>query len=169
MNRLSLLVGLLLTCTGVSLIGCAGSETQDVLLEPTSPATSTPNPTGSPTTGTPPTDNPGSPTACTPEDEPNNDEAHANVLAPSRCGSLSSDDQIDVLTFRLKKTTTTLSITLTGKVKLRVSVKGGNTVELTPDTTSDIPFVMNEDYFIEVTELNPGKAVITWKVAIVEK
>lgn len=165
-----LLLAFSLTCTGVLVAGCAGATTQEVLAEATSPVDETGDTTGpNDSKSDAGTGSSVDPTGtCAPEDEPNDDEESANKLAPARCGTLSNDDQKDFLTFRLKSTTTKLSITLTGKIRLRVSVKGGDTVELTPDETSDLPFVMDEDYFVEVTALNAGKGTVNWRVAIVE-
>jgi hypothetical protein len=163
-----------LTCTGVLVAGCSGADTQDVLLQPASSSSNTntdQTPSGSndssgTDTGT--TGDTSTTTDCTAEEEPNDDEQHANKLAPARCGTLSNTDQKDFLTFRLKPTTQKLSITLTGRVRLRVKVDGQPTAELTPDSKTQIPFALNEDYMIEVTALTSGTGNVPWRVAVIE-
>lgn len=172
MRSLSLLLlALPLTCTGVLVTGCSGAETQDVLAatasgDETDPGTD-PSTDGTKTkadAGKNPT-----PDDCTPEEEPNDNQNEANKLAPERCGTLSSDDQKDFLTFRLKSSTKSMSVTLTGRVRLRISVRGKPTTELTPDTTTEIPFVDDADYYVEVTALNAGGKDVPWRVAVIEQ
>lgn len=165
----SFLLALCLTCTSGVVAGCAGAKTQEVLLQAQAGTDDDPGGNGTPNGGATDSGTAGdSPAACTPEEEPNDDRDEANTLAPSLCGSLSEDDGKDFLTFRLKPDTTNISITLTGRVRLRVSVPGEATVELTPDSSEDIPFVMDEDYVIEVTALN-SRSTVSWRVDLVER
>lgn len=166
----SVLLALCLTCTSGLVAGCSGAKEQQVLLQP---RTGTSDPT---TDGTSPDDEDPSTgdgdatdATCTPEEEPNDDPDEANTLAPSRCGELSEDDTKDFLTFRLKPDTSSLSIRLSGRVRLRVRVDGESPVDLTPDRSEEIPFVMDADYVIEVTALNPGSGTISWRVDVVER
>jgi hypothetical protein len=180
MPRLALLLlASSLTCTGVLVGACSGAETQEVLLDESSSGTSTSDSGGTSsgssgtsgsTTSSGSTGTSGTPgTTCESENEPNDSEQAANVLNPARCGSLSKDDQKDFLTFRLKPTTRTLSITFTGRVRLRIDVPGKDTVELTPDSAGVVPFVMDQDYSIEVTRLTDSSGQVPWRVAVIEK
>jgi hypothetical protein len=108
-------------------------------------------------------------TTCEPEEEPNDNKDEANVLARARCGTLSREDRRDFLTFRLKPSTKSMSINFTGRVRLRVDVDGEGTTELTPDSAGIVPFVMNEDYLIEVAPLTDSSSKIDWRVELVEK
>lgn len=163
-----LLLALPLTCTGVLVTGCSGAETQDVLAA-TASTEGTGDDDDDDDKGTTKPDAGGTiPQDCTPEEEPNDKQGDANKLSPERCGTLSNEDQKDFLTFRLKPTTKNMSVTLTGRVRLRISVKGEPTTELTPDTSAKIPFVYDADYFIEVTALNSGKTV-PWRVGLQEE
>lgn len=101
--------------------------------------------------------------------EPNDNRDTANPLSVTRCGTLTKRDRIDFLKFRLKPSTKTVSINFTGRVRLRVMVDGKPTTELTPDSAGVIPFVMNEDYIVEVTPLVDVTGEIPWRVELVEK
>jgi hypothetical protein len=162
-----------------SLLACGGSDSQDVLSSSTTAGTSsgtsgTSGTSGSSgTSGTPGTSgtsgNPAPPNECTPEQEPNNLPEQANELAPTRCGTLSGADKVEYLTFRLKSSTKSLQLTFSGRVKLRVSVRGAETIELTPDKPVAVPFVRGEQYLIEVTRLADGASDEPWRVTVIEK
>lgn len=180
-------LGSLLRVLGlVSLAGvasaCAGAETQDVLLDPNAPSSSGTSGTiggsssgtsgSSGSSGSSGTSSGGTETGstdCEQEDEPNDGKQAANVLDPARCGTLSKSDQKDFLKFRLKSDTRTLSITFTGRVRLRIDVRGESTVELTPDSAGVVPFVNDEDYSVEVSALTETSSSVPWRVAIIEK
>ncbi|MBX3208946.1 MAG: hypothetical protein KF764_28195 [Labilithrix sp.] len=157
---------------GLLLSGCSGAEAQDVLGGASSSGASSSGASSSgASSGT--SGAAGSSGAngnnCESEVEPNDKKGEANVLRPARCGSVSGDDEKDFLTFRLKPDTKTMSINFTGRVRLRVDVKGRDTVELTPESAGIVPFVTGEDYMIEVTSLTDSDAEVKWRVEVVEK
>lgn len=169
----------LVVAAWTSLGACSGAETQDVLSGPSATASSsgtsgatsdgTSGTTSGGASGTPPpgpTTKP--PESCAPEDEPNDSKATANLIAPARCGTLSPRDQKDFLTFQLQPSTKSMSVQFTGRVRLKVDVAGKNTVELTPDKSGVVPFVMGEKYSIEITALTNAGGEIPWRVVVVE-
>lgn len=148
-------VALSLLCVAALTTACSGAEPQDVLLGPSGSSSSS--------------DASGTTSACPSEQEPNDDEDAANVLAPLLCGTLSGRGDRDHLTFRLKPDTRSMTIRFTGRVRLRVDVAGHDTTELTPDNSShQLPFVLGEDYIIEIRSLTKSDADATWRVEIVE-
>jgi hypothetical protein len=159
---------------------CSGAETQDVLarqvgassssgITSSSSGGSSGVPSGSSSGGTSSTSGATSGTTpgnCTPEEEPNDNRNTANVLDPARCGTLGRNDQKDFLTFQLKPTTKNMSLNFSGRIRMKVEV-GGRTVELTPDDAGMVPFMMGEQYHIEVTSLTDSNNE-EWRVAVVE-
>jgi len=156
-----------------SLLACGGAESQDVLTAST--ATSGGGSSGaagssgtSGTSGTPSTSGT-LPSDCPREDEPNDDAADANELDPVRCGTVSASDEVDFLTFKLKSSTKSLALTFTGRVRLRVTVKGQDAIEITPEKPLPVPFVRGEEYTVQVTRLTEGTSEEPWRVTLVER
>lgn len=153
-------------------VSCGGSVEQDVLApEGTSSGTgdagstdagSSSDAQSSGDTGTPPL-----PGDCTPEKEKNDGRNGANPLAPSVCGVIDPASEVDVLTFQLKPTSTSLKFQFDGQVSLRVEVAGTST-ELTPTNSPKVPFVKGVPYFVTVKALD-SNAKPQWKVTVVEK
>jgi hypothetical protein len=176
------LSGLLLASATSLSVGCAGAETQDVLSRDTSGqaatsssgnASSSGNGSSSGDTtsgGTSGDTSSGSPIGtCNQEKEPNDDRSEANRLAPALCGTVSSEDRRDFLTFRLQASTRRLALRFSGQVRLRVEV-GNEKIELTTaDSQTPVPFVMNQDYSIEVEPLIDLSGEIPWQVKVEEK
>jgi hypothetical protein len=154
-----------LTALALAAVACSGAETQDVLAQPNGAASSSGG--GSSGGGSSGGGSSGD-GRCTPEQEPNDHKDQANVLDPARCGTLSRDDKRDFLTFQLKPTTKTLKLNFTGRIRLKVDVPGGGTVNLTPDNAGAVPFVMGAPYLIEVTALNDPGNEVPWRVEVVE-
>ena len=107
------------------------------------------------------------PGPCPSETEPNDTRESANTIAPTLCGTISPDSESDFLTFQLKPASTSLSITFTGEVTLKVTVAGAS-VTLTSTSNVKVPFVKNQRYGIEVRAAQrlPN---IAWRVDVIEK
>lgn len=107
------------------------------------------------------------PPPCPAEHEPNDGKESANTIAATLCGIISPESESDFLAFQLQPASTSLSITFTGQVTLKVSV-GGQSVTLTGTNSPKIPFVKNQRYSIEVkgTQKLPNTA---WRVDVIEK
>lgn len=173
----AVIVSVLAAGVAVLAIACSGAEPQDVLSGTSASSSSgasssgtsggTSSGTSSGTSGASGTS--GTPAGCPPEEEPNDSRDEANTLAPTLCGTLSGDDGKDFLTFQLKPTTKSMSINFTGRIRLKVDVKGRDTVELTPENAGVVPFVMGQAYLIEVTPLTDSSTSIPWRVTVVEK
>ena len=148
--------------------GCGGATTQDVL-EPT--------PSGSSGTigFTGPDGNSGSPDAsvdgaalCPSEQEPNDSKETANLLAPTRCGFISPRTESDFLTFALRPTSTSMTLSFTGRVTLKVDVNGQSVLLGGRGPAQTVPFVKNHRYDIEVKGADSSDS-IPWRVDLVEK
>lgn len=100
---------------------------------------------------------------CPQESEPNDDRENANKLLSSLCGVLSPSSETDFLTFELPPGTKSMSLTYDGNVKMKVSVDGKDTVEISPASNPPIPFVVGKPYSIEVRAFSGGEKV-TWRV-----
>ena len=110
-------------------------------------------------------------TTCTKEVEPNNVRGDANPLATSVCGEIVvADEDVDFFTFTLKPTSKTLRITYEGKVTVRVDVQGNAFVL---GSGSDVPFVANAPYFVQVKASSSGSGggakAVPYRVDVVEK
>lgn len=107
------------------------------------------------------------PGPCPAEKEPNDSKDSANTIASALCGIISPESESDFLAFQLQPASTSLSITFTGLVTLKVSV-GGQSVTLTGTNSPKIPFVKNQRYSIEVkgAQKLPNTA---WRVDVIEK
>ena len=107
------------------------------------------------------------PAPCPAEREPNDSKDSANTIAPTLCGIISPESESDFLAFQLQPASTSLSITFTGQVTLKVSV-AGQSVTLTSTSSPKIPFVKNQRYSIEVrgAQKLPNTA---WRVDVIEK
>ncbi len=164
-----------LTCTGVLATACSGAKTQDVLggdgstSSSSSSSGSTGGQSSSGTTSSGTSGTSGGPGSCTREEEPNDDKDEADVLSPSRCGTLSGRDDREFLTFKLKPATKSMSINFKGRIRLRVDVADEETTELTPDNAGKVPFVIGADYLVEVRSLTDSNADVPWEVEVVEK
>jgi hypothetical protein len=163
------------------LLGCAGAKDQDVLGSSsgttsssggttsssggtTSSSGGTTSSSGGTTSSSGGTLDAGTP--CVQEAEPNDSEDQANLLAPSRCGTISTANDVDFLTFTLKPTTQTLSLRYDGKVTLKVSVSGANTVVLGGGGSQTVPFVRGQPYFVEIQALDKSRP--PWRVDLIE-
>jgi hypothetical protein len=104
---------------------------------------------------------------CASEIEPNDSRDTANVLATSLCGAIQPDSESDFLTFLLAQTTTSMQITFTGQVTLRIDVNG-QTVTLGNGLSPMVPFEQNRRYTIEIKATVKG-ASIPWRVNLIEK
>ena len=155
----------LLTCL---LAACAGADSQDVLGDTPSGATTTTPTTTTPTGATTtPAPAPSVPFAsCGPEKEPNDDTAHATQVNGAVCGTITSDTDVDFLTFKLKGGTKRMSLKFDGKVTLKLTV-GSKSVTLGNGSNPEIPFSKTDDYVIEVRGIDKG-AMPTWRVEVVE-
>ena len=107
------------------------------------------------------------PGPCPSETEPNDTRESANTIAPTLCGTISPDSESDFLTFQLKPASTSLSITFTGEVTLKVTV-AGTSVTLTSTSNVKVPFMKNQRYSIEVKAAQKLPN-IAWRVDVVEK
>ena len=110
-----------------------------------------------------------SPTCGATENEPNDDQDQANKINGTICGTISPQGDTDWLTFTLKSTTQSLSLQFTGSVRLRVTVEGHGTTELTPSSAGAVPFVKNTPYYVEVAAFTDSQSSQTWQVTVVEK
>ena len=106
-------------------------------------------------------------TACPPETEPNNNRDTANTLAPTRCGAITPNSESDFLAFTLKPSSTSMQITFTGQVVLKVDVNG-NTITLGSGGGGIVPFVKGQRYVIEVKATDRANSV-PWRVDLIEK
>jgi hypothetical protein len=99
---------------------------------------------------------------CPSESEPNDKADAANDLVGSLCGSISSKDDTDFLTFVLPSSAKTVKLTFEGRVTLQVTVPGGNGVTLQPGSNQGIPFVRGGTYLVRVRADAPA----TWRVNV---
>ena len=177
---LYLAVAVALTCTAALATGCSGAEQQDVLLGASGSSSSgsssessssgdNASSSGGSSSGTSGTTSSSGGTECQEESEPNDSKEEANTLVGCATGTLSTEDRKDFLTFRLSPQTKSMSLNFKGQVRLRVSVEGEGTTELTPQTKVAVPFVLDQDYVVEVTQFTDSKADVTWRVEVVEK
>ncbi|MDF2691830.1 MAG: hypothetical protein K0S65_213 [Labilithrix sp.] len=167
-----------LTCTAALATGCSGAEQQDVLLGASgssssgssgddNASSSSGDPSGSSGTSGPASSSGDS--ECQAESEPNDSKDEANTLEGCAIGTLSTEDRKDFLTFRLSPQTKAMSLNFKGQVRLRVTVEGQGTTELTPQTKASVPFVLDQDYMVEIAPFTDSKADVTWRVEVVEK
>jgi hypothetical protein len=165
---------LLVASAGFGLVvACSGATTQDVFsASPDGGASSGTSGTSSGTTSSSSTSSgsvdAGAPDAgpCTPEVEPNDTENQANELAPSRCGAIQPQTDVDFLTFTLKPTTSTMEVKFDGKVTLRITV-ANQTVTLGNGTGQKVPFVQGKPYFIEIQPTLKQNST-PWRVDLLE-
>jgi len=106
------------------------------------------------------------PTPCPAETEPNDSRDSANTIAPTLCGIISPESESDFLAFQLKPAATTLAITFTGQVTLKVSV-AGQSVTLTGMNNVKVPFFRNQRYTVEVKAAQKLPN-IAWRVDVIE-
>ena len=165
-------------------VGCSGAETQDVLTTGASSGATTATTSGSNTSnssgasgttsggttsgttgGTSGTTG-GTGACATPESEPNDSAAQANLLAPTRCGTVGGGDSKDDLTFTLSAKAQTLKIIFHGNVQLRVFVGNRSPVTITPQEQQSVDVIRGATYLIEVTSLAGGGAATPWDVTV---
>lgn len=178
-------IALSVACAGILGAACSGAEAQDVLFDdsasssssssssstggnsnPADPSASSSNGGSSSSSASSSSGGPNGNGDCEPEEEPNDDEDSANVLAPARCGTLSDTDTVDFLVFRMKSETKSMSLNFRGSIRLIVRV-AGHVVELSPSNVGQVPFIRDEDYVIELSALSKGD--VSWRVEAVEK
>jgi len=143
---------------------CAGPKEQDVLNGTPSLASDNGTTSGGTTSGGTTT-----PTCGSAEDEPNDDEYHANKIDGTICGTISPQGDTDWLTFTLKPSTQSLALQFSGSVRLRVMVEGHGTTELTPNSAGAVPFVKNKPYYVQVAAFKDSQSSQVWQVTVVEK
>jgi hypothetical protein len=105
------------------------------------------------------------------EEEPNDDQATANTLAPTRCGVVfvnadggadASVAELDYVKFELEAGTKTYYLDYQGNVKLDVEVDGSAPVTVTP--TASLPFVVGQPTYVKVYSAD-GKRQ-NWRVTL---
>lgn len=79
------------------------------------------------------------------------------------CGVLAPGSETDFLTFELPPGTKSMNFTFDGNVKIKVSVDGKDTVEISPTSNPPIPFVVGRPYLIEIRAFSGGDK-IPWRV-----
>jgi hypothetical protein len=104
--------------------------------------------------------------SCPPETEPNDSKETANTLSPTLCGVISPDSESDFLTFQLKPASTSLQITFTGQVTLKVTV-AGNSVTLSGTNSVKVPLVKGQRYSVEV-KAAAQLPNVAWRVNLIE-
>jgi hypothetical protein len=104
--------------------------------------------------------------ACPTEVEPNDHQAQANLLAPTRCGTIGTPNDTDFLTFTLKESTTKMQVKFDGRVTLTITVDG-STVILGAGGNQNVPFVQGKPYVVQVNALEQ-KATPAWRVDLIE-
>lgn len=157
----------LLSTGSLAVGGCGGASKQDVL--GSDPAASSSGGTSgtSGASGTSGTSGAADASAaCPQETEPNNSRATANTVAPTICGVINPNGESDFLTFQLKPTSTSLAITFTGQVSLKVEA-GGTTVTLGGGGSGVVGFFKGQRYLIEVKATVDG--AVPWRVDLIEK
>ena len=105
-------------------------------------------------------------TGCPQEMEPNNNRGTANLLAPTLCGAISPKGESDFLTFVLADKTTSMQLTFTGQVTLKVDVNG-QSVTLGDGQSPKVPFVKGKAYFVEVQAIQDAPST-PWRVDLIE-
>ena len=103
---------------------------------------------------------------CPQEMEPNDNRGTANTLAPTRCGTISPKGESDFLTFVLADKTTSMQLTFTGQVTLKVDVNG-QSVTLGDGQSPKVPFVKGKTYFVEVQAIQDAPST-PWRVDLIE-
>lgn len=168
---------ILLSAVGLAILAaCGGSKSQEVLDNTSSTSSSSsggasgaPSSSGASGTSNGGVDgSSGGGGTCTQEREPNDNKDTANPLAPSVCGVLEQNSDVDFLTFQLHQGTRSVSINFSGDVTLTVEVEGAQTVTLGGGSTQTVPFVMGKPYFVEVRAATHA-AKTDWRVDLVEK
>lgn len=101
-----------------------------------------------------------------PEQEPNDSKELANLLVTNRCGTLSSANDVEFLTFTLQATTQTLALNYAGRVTLTVSVDGGKTVVLGGGGSQTVPFARGKPYFVQIQATDASRPA--WRVDLIE-
>lgn len=109
----------------------------------------------------------GSSSACPSEVEPNNDRASANVLMPTRCGTIAPNGESDFLTFQLQDASSSMQIRFDGQVTLTVTVNN-ETFVLGNGASPKIPFSKGKRYVIEIKQADGAKSP-AWRVDLIEK
>lgn len=163
-----------LALAGTTAAGCSGATEQDVLWTNSAASSG-----GAPADASTGADGPASSsggadaaadsasTACPPEVEPNDDADDANELAPSRCGAIQPNSEVDYLRFELSDKATSMQLRFDGKVTLEVEVDG-DTVVLGGPLSPKVPFVKGKRYTVRIkaTERAPS---VPWRVDLIEK
>ena len=151
------------------LAACSGAATQDVLesnaKSGSSSGTSGTATSGGTSGGTSGTVGDAS-IGCPQEMEPNDNRGTANTLAPTRCGTISPKGESDFLTFVLADKTTSMQLTFTGQVTLKVDVNG-QSVTLGDGQSPKVPFVKGKTYFVEVQAIQDAPST-PWRVDLIE-
>lgn len=144
---------------------CSGASGQDVF-EPNGGASSSGTSGTAGTSGGVADAAVDAPTPCPAEAEPNDSRDSANTIAPTLCGIISPESESDFLAFQLKPASTTLAITFTGQVTLKVSV-AGQSVTLAGMNNVKVPFFRNQRYTVEVKAAQKLPN-IAWRVDVIE-
>ena len=104
---------------------------------------------------------------CTPEVEPNDDDDDANELAPSRCGAIQPNSEVDTLRFELSDKSTSMQLRFDGKVTLEVEVDGDK-VLLGGPLSPKVPFIKGKRYTVRIKSTERATSV-PWRVDLIEK
>ena len=163
-----------LALSGATAAGCSGATEQDVLR--TNSAASSGGAADASSGGDGQTSSGGAADAsssdsaaakCTPEVEPNDDPDDANELAPSRCGAIQPNSEVDNLRFQLSDKSTSMQLRFDGKVTLEVEVDG-DTVVLGGPLSPKVPFVKGKRYTVRIKSTERATSV-PWRVDLIEK
>lgn len=164
-----------LALSGATAAGCSGATEQDVL-RTNSAASSGGTAADASSGGDEQTSSGGAADAsssdsaaakCTPEVEPNDDADDANELAPSRCGAIQPNSEVDYLRFQLADKSTSMQLRFDGKVTLEVEVDG-DTVVLGGPLSPKVPFVKGKRYTVRIKSTERATSV-PWRVDLIEK
>lgn len=82
------------------------------------------------------------------------------------CGALIPSSELDFLTFTLKQGTKTMDFTFTGDVKITIFVEGHEKVELSPQSSPPIPFVVGKPYLVRISANGGVAAKVDWRVTL---
>lgn len=120
------------------------------------------------------------------EEEPNDDEATANLLSPTRCGVIfvnpdrsdagdagdagdAADGGLaenDYVKFQLKTATQSFFLQFAGNVKMDVMVDGSAPVTISSTQSPAVPFVRGQPYSVRVYSADGKRQV--WRVTLFE-
>lgn len=104
---------------------------------------------------------------CPSEMEPNDSPGTANTLGATLCGFIKPNSESDFLTFRLADKTTSMQLTFTGQVTLKVYV-AGQTVTLGNGGSPKVPFYSHQDYIVEIRAVVRGN-MVPWQVNLIQQ